>query len=197
MKLRFEDESAKDAYFGQAFKSPTFENGWVLLEMEVPQQEMSNWCWAALSVGLSSYYHQEVLSQEYIVHQLLEVPEKGSTPDDYNKEYRLDFAFQFVNVFSHWSLGKPSFDRIKVEINQGRPIGVRIQWYKGGAHYVLLTGYKDEDRSVKIEDPMRGKFYMKMDDFPKEFRNGGAVWAETFWTQKGNIGKEDLEESSY
>lgn len=187
MKLRIENSEAKDVLFGNSFCTPAYDGEWVSLNLTVDKQKLSNWCWAAIGVSLSRYYNRKEVSQEYVAAAIFNVADDEENilnNKEFNTDQRLDKVLELLSCFSHWSLGKPSFDRIKVEINNGRPVCVRIQWYKGGSHYVVIKGYRDKGTSLQIEDSLTGYNECFYDEFPKKYKNTGAVWIETFWTEK-------------
>ncbi len=190
MKIIIDSNEAKMSSLGDFHQTPEIDDFGVWLPINVNQQRKSRWCWAAIASAVGSYYQTDTIEQEELVEQLLE----GISHDEelYSKDeikeqnvnFKLDKALKYVNSFSHLKLGKPIMERIQFEINQGRPFGVRIEWFKGGAHYVLVKGYNAEDGSLFIEDSLHGSSVQPYNQFPDEYREGGAVWTETYWTNK-------------
>jgi hypothetical protein len=185
MKLRIESNTTGDVMFGSIHLKPPHLEGYTGIALCIDRQERSNWCWAAIGAALSKYYHQTNFTQESIaamqLHGLNDNIEQHTT--DLNCDQRLDEVLSKLHCFSHWSLGKPSFDRIQYEINCGKPVCVRIQWFKGGSHYVTIKGYNAVKGLVVIEDTLIGETEYLFDDFPSKY-GGGAVWIETYWTEK-------------
>lgn len=190
MKIFIDHCDAKTSNFGAFYQSPIIDHTGCRLPIAVGQQLKTRWCWAAIASALATYYQTMCIDQVQIVDCLLSDFNAGN--DLYSNEellernlnFKLDVALKYVNCFSHWTPGKPVFERIQFEINQGRPLGVRLEWFKGGAHYILVNGYNDQEGSIMIEDPLHGPGVHGFDGFPNNYRESGAVWTETFWTNK-------------
>lgn len=85
--------------------------------------------------------------------------------------------FSFDNPF-----GDP-FTNVVNEIDGGRPISIRIAWFGGGAHNVVITGYDIDLTAIDVEDPIYGYFpFLDFNTFPTTYR-GGATWPTTYLTQ--------------
>jgi hypothetical protein len=181
MKIFIDPDDAGTSNFGTCYQSPIIDNTGCRLPIAVGKQVRSRWCWAAIASAVAGYYKTRSIDQVQLVDSLLPpaLLEK-------NVNFKLDVALKYVNCFSHWTIGKPIFDRIQFEINQGRPLGVRLEWFTGGAHYILVNGYNDRDGSIMIEDPLHGPGVHVFELFPDHYRGPGAVWTETFWTNKIN-----------
>ncbi len=148
----------------------------------VERQRAERWCWAAVAAGVAAYYGAEC-SQEDVARAL----GRGGGPSDDNPSggeasggARLDEALSAVGCFSHWSPGRPAWDRLVAELVEGRPVGVQIRWRGGGSHFVLLCGAWDG--LVHVADPATGAAALRFPDFPRAYRDGG-VWDGTFWTR--------------
>lgn len=190
MKIFIDQGNARQAAFGSFYQAPVIDNAGCRLPVTVNQQLKSRWCWAAIASAVATYYQTMCIDQQQIAGRLLadlNVKSGLYTNDDLlekNVNFKLDVALKYVQCFSHWAIGKPVFERIQFEINQGRPLGVRLEWFKGGAHYILVTGYNDQEGSIMIEDPLHGPGMYGFDRFPETYRESGAVWTETFFTNK-------------
>jgi len=83
------------------------------------------------------------------------------------------------------------FARIRNEIKAHRPVAVRIAWFGGGAHFVLICGYsvmRSGLRRIEIADPFygdvdNGQYFgiweIDFDLFPAAYQAGGD-WTATF-----------------
>jgi hypothetical protein len=190
MKIFIEPADAKVSGVGAFYQQPIINETGCRLPLTVGQQLKSRWCWAAIASAVAAYYQTMSIGQVQIVNSLLADFNAGKglyTNEELlerNVNFKLDVALKFVNCFSHWTIGKPAFERIQFEINQGRPLGVRLEWFKGGAHYILVNGYNDQDGSIMIEDPLHGPHVQDFNRFPGNYRESGAVWTESFFTNK-------------
>jgi hypothetical protein len=160
------------------------------LEIKLEQQLKSRWCWGALACAIAGYYETMNVQQAQLAGELIKDSDTGheiyalEDRQEKNVNFKLDVVLKYVGCFSHWSAGKPNFDRLKFEINQGRPLCVRLEWFKGGAHYIMIKGYDWEKGTVLIDDPLHGLDRMPFENFPEKYRVSGAVWTETYWTNR-------------
>lgn len=190
LKIIIEHEDAKSSNIKGGRILPN--NTQAILNIVFEKQLTENWCWAAISKMVYQYYYNKDISQELIVANLFNVDvkslkTKGKVIKKYNKEMVLNQTLEDLCCFSHWSLGKPTFERLQHEINQGKPLCCRIEWYSGNAHYVLIHGYDIESKSLYITDSQEGKSLVHYNEFPKNYKNKGGAWTETFWTCKKTI----------
>ena len=162
-------------------------DGRVTIDLEVPRQQLERWCWAAIACGIGKYYEKGSWTQAQIASKVLGIDCERFEQDETIKQEadtvtRLDKALKVAGCYSHWSPGKPQFDRVKFEINQGRPLAARIEWFTGSAHYAVIHGYDESSASVLVADPMHGSSEHPLEHFPARYLLGGA-WTETFWTR--------------
>lgn len=189
MKIFIDPEDARSSELGSFYRAPHIDASGVWLPLALPQQLQSRWCWAAIASTVGAYYGASQDDQATIASALLlhHTDAVGNyTEEDRrtgNVNFKLDTALKYAGCFGHWSIGKPGWERILFEINQGRPPCVRLEWYRGGAHYILIRGYS-EDGHILIEDSLHGASKQAFESFPDHYHNGGAVWTETFWTNK-------------
>lgn len=190
MKLRIENDSAKFACFPLTiFNKPNINQDQVTLNFKLEPQKLANWCWAALAVSAAKYYGTGKWEQHQIASAVL-----GTDCSNYEKDVelknkcnvctKLDKPLEYVKCFSHWSVGKPNLARIQYEINHGNPICVRIEWFTGGAHYLLINGYNLVNDQIHLLDSLHGTSIHPFQDFPENYTIAGGVWTETFWMAK-------------
>lgn len=189
MKIFIDSNDAKTSEIGVFYKLPKLIGNECFLEIELERQLKSRWCWASLACAIARYYETMDVQQAQFAAELLKNvdAEHNIYPIEdqleKNVDFKLDVALKYAGCFSHWSAGKPTFDRLKFEINQGRPLCVRLEWLKGGAHYIMIKGYDWEKGTVLIDDPLHGLDRMPFENFPEKYRVSGAVWTETYWTK--------------
>lgn len=154
-------------------------------------QELSRWCWAAIAVSMARFYNTGRWRQSDVAGRVLGYDcsgyrENPNLQQQCNQNRTLDEALQVTECFSHWSPGKPAFERIMAELDSGRPLCIRIEWFKGSAHYVVIFGYHGIRRELHIADSRYGVSQHSFDRFPLGYQTGGGVWTENFWTCPGN-----------
>ena len=188
MKIFIDSNDAGKSEIGAFYKLPNLIGNEYYLEIKLEQQLKSRWCWVSLACAIAKYYETMNVQQAALANELVKNADTESEiypPEDRkekNVNFKLDVALKYIGCFSHWSAGKPNFERLKFEINQGRPLCVRLEWLKGGAHYVMIKGYDWKKGTVLIDDPLHGLHRMPFENFPEKYRVSGAIWTETYWT---------------
>jgi hypothetical protein len=187
MKLRIEPLEAKRESYSGVAQSETTECSAYVLNFIMQRQVLPKWCWAAISVSLGHYYGTRRWQQQDVASALLgfdcsrfeDLPDVRVRSDECAM---LDEALRLAGCYSHWSPGRPTFKRLRTEIAAGRPVCLQIQWYRGGSHFVMVTGYYADTCEIYIEDPLHGPSVQPFDKFPDSYRALGGVWGGTFWT---------------
>jgi Papain-like cysteine protease AvrRpt2 len=164
------------------------------MSFPIEPQEESNWCWAAVSDSADHYFDSaSTLTQCTIASKAL-TQNCCADPDSCNEVMKLQNILgpmgRLANVMSDWL----PFLELKRELDADRPVAVRIGWFGGGAHFVLITGYKltrSGVRMIEIADPffgdiVNGKYVgiweIDFDVFPEAYQDGGD-WTATYLLQ--------------
>ena len=141
------------------------------------QPQMENyWCWAATAVAINAFLDPALLNGQpawtqpelasALMTQYLGAPVNCSPDKDTagicDQGARLDDA---LAITKNLKAGGARYDRyldfasIKCWLDAHLPVGVRIVWSGGGAHFVALSGYLEftsGDQFVIVEDPLNG-----------------------------------------
>jgi hypothetical protein len=153
-------------------------------------QQQSNWCWAAVSASVASYYNTpgpsgrpwqqcEIANAEFGVATCCQ---NGSSIVC-NKDWYLDKALQRVNHLAGPATPGPApFASITQEIDSNHLVGVRIGWYGDGGHFVALSGYDDTNGNqiVDVEDPIYGPSTYDYSVFCTAYQSGTGAWTNTY-----------------
>ena len=154
-----------------------------LLHFMMERQQQSNWCWAAAGTSTGNYFSPgSSFAQCGIATVCLGDNACCNTPDVYNRYHRLDRALRAAHCFGRLDAGPELLENVKVAIEADRPVGVRIGWHGGGAHFVMLTGYDDANAAVAVDDPHYGLSIVRFDAFPARYRSGGD-WTHSYATR--------------
>lgn len=186
MKIRIENENARFACSDKMSDDGEIQKSKVVLDMQLEKQLWDRWCWASIASCVGRYYQTADWDQLEIACKVLKRDCSQITKDKinqslYNKTCTLDKALDLVKCYSHWSLGKPTFERVQHEIRNNRPVCFRIEWHSGGAHYALIKGYNIATGRVYIEDSLHGSSRQLFSSFPRVYITFGGVWTDTFW----------------
>lgn len=170
----------------QSILSPAAAQKKVLSVPSVDQMQ-SEWCWAACSAMVLSYYGNLDVNKCDFVNWLFSQTKccNDSNSNDCNKNCQWS---DIVKIYSHWKIkctkkeDNVSFSTIVSEINLGRPVEIGYNWLFGGGHVVLAIGYDASvlDRKyLYLNDPSRGHGWYLYDDVLNAGDKGSWVYT---WT---------------
>jgi hypothetical protein len=95
----------------------------------------------------------------------------------------LDKALGVVSCFDHWDGNVAAFQVVDDEVDAGRPVGVRVSWSGGGAHFLAIIGYlEDVQNYVAVDDPIYGKSDARYDTMKSGY-HGTGTWTDTYYTK--------------
>lgn len=162
------------------------EVAWDRLDLEVPHQEQTNWCWAATSDGVANYYERPSRwTQCAIANSDLGRNDccGGGASGACNTYGYLDAALTTVGHYDHMAQHVATFGTVKAEIGGQRPLGIRVAWAGGGAHFLAVGGYRDDtDQYVHVEDPWYGPSDLAYATLESAYQ-GTGTWTHTYWTK--------------
>jgi len=163
-----------------------WELTWHTVKLVVPHQEHNNWCWAATSNGVAHCYNPgSTWTQCAIANANLGRTDccGSGGPGPCNVYGYLDKALAAVGHYDHMAAQVASFPTIEGQINGGRPVGVRVAWSGGGAHFVAVGGYRDiPGPYVHVEDPWYGPSDVAYSTLVSGYQTTGS-WTHTYWTK--------------
>ena len=156
--------------------------GYVNLEVEVQQGE--NLCWAAVAASISKYYNPASFwTQCAVAGKVLNFPECCTSIDPCNRDYYLETALQTTSNLASPATGQLTIEQIRNEIDQQRPIGIRIGFELVG-HFVVLIGYDDSQGSVTLTDPTGADHTLYYASFTQPGGYpGGGWWTYSYLTK--------------
>jgi hypothetical protein len=158
---------------------------WDRLDLSIPHQEQTNWCWAATSDGVAHYYdHASTWTQCAIANARLGRGDccGGGASGPCNQPNYLDLALGVVGHLDHMVGGASDYATIDTEIDARRPLGVRIGWSGGGGHFVAIGGYREWDELVHVEDPWYGPSDLAYTTLRNTYQ-GSGTWTHSYFTK--------------
>ena len=155
-----------------------------ILNFELPLQEHSNWCWAAVTAAIVHFFTPESqVRQCGIAHDELDLRCCEDPERKCNQVHRLQLPLARIGrLRGQQKQGVLSFNEIREEIDAGRPICVRVGWNGGGGHFVVISGYDVLPKMgevVIIDDPQAGQSRLTYDAFLSRYRKSGS-WTHTY-----------------
>jgi len=158
-----------------------------LLRVAVAKQDQTNWCWAAVSVGVAEAYGTVGKSQCGLASTFIAPhccpPLRAACDHPFGLELPLA-PHHAASVPEH---DQRTFQFVKDEIDQGRPIAVRIDRNHGGSgHAVVIGGYLVDASGISghfyICDPQWGdRAPWRFEHFRDSFEQDG-VWDISYKT---------------
>ena len=180
-----------DQLSGQGF-APKFVVGWaglapvdVMLRFTMQKQTQSNWCWAATSTSISHFYHSSsAWTQCTVANAQLGRSDCCGTgaSGPCNVYGYLDQALQSVGCFASVNGSVTSYADVENQMLQGRPLGIRVAWSGGGAHFIAATGVED-DTLVWVSDCGSGTTSLVAYNTLKTAYRGSGAWTHSYFTQ--------------
>ena len=152
-------------------------------------QEQTQWCWSATATSIAHYYNaSSQWTQCSLVNSELGRSDCCSNPSssDCNTPWTLNTVLTRVGHLAAFSGSSTSFADVCTEIDNGRPLGVRIGWSGGGGHFNVLACYSFNPllrpRSVQVEDPWYGTSVWDYDTFRTAYQGSGS-WTHSYKTK--------------
>jgi hypothetical protein len=159
----------------------------LVLDFQIEEQIMSNWCWAAVVASLNTHYnHDTQLTQGEIVATELNMSICKAAPLPLcNKPFDLSVALEhngFLQEFLDYTIDS---EKIVMEIVNDRPICCQIVYGNSDGHFIVIYGYSRSLGSdalfLNIADPKSGSSrYLSREDLLSDY--DGGQWIRTYLT---------------
>jgi hypothetical protein len=155
------------------------------------RQREDKWCWAAVgssvayAYGTGGWTQCRVAEAEFAHQGWACCGADSSDPAKCNQPWLLDRALARVGHFDLMTATTAPFQQIRMEIDNRRPVGCRVAWANGGAHFVAITGWSvatDGTQYVLIDDPFHGTVRMPYAGFIGGYLSAGDSWTHTYFT---------------
>ena len=134
-----------------------------ILEVPPLEQEQTQWCWAANVDMVADFFGNPKLKQCQIAGEQFdtddcdqpgELAADGTTSNQGVNPEDVENIWARNDVGSTFRPNFVTFEVLKSEIDQGRPVQVGWLWDKEGGHVVIIRGYKEEGQVLFINDPL-------------------------------------------
>jgi hypothetical protein len=161
------------------------------------EQQNLKWCWAAVAVSVNKFLNPgSTMTQSRLATPvLLKETQIGAniqcdlTPGACEFPASLDDALrESGNLRPGGDLQDQhlTFASIAAWIDVQLPIAGRIQWFGGGAHFLVLDGYRTFDSDeplVHVQDPFYGTSFQCYSTLVEDYPPGGC-WEDTYLLQQ-------------
>jgi hypothetical protein len=159
---------------------------WDRLNFQMQHQQQTNWCWAAVSTSVALYYDPaSTWTQCTVANGELGRSDccgagGGTSCNVYGT---LNTALTRVGHLDHMDSTVASFQAVDDEIDGGRPLGIRVAWSGGGAHFLSVIGYLEGATNyVAVDDPIYGKSDLTYATLETSYQ-GSGTWTHSYYTQ--------------
>ena len=156
-----------------------------VLRFTMEKQQQSNWCWAATSVSITKYYDPgSGWTQCAMANgQLNRTDCCGAGAATACNVYGfLDGSLQRAGHFDHLVGGSVGEDVVRDQMVARRPLGIRVAWSGGGAHFVAATGVEEGDLVV-VSDCGSGTTSIVAYDTLRTAYRGSGTWTHSYFTK--------------
>jgi hypothetical protein len=163
---------------------------WTILDFKGQFQKQTNWCWAAACASVNNFYndtdparHPRSYEQCEIVGDQCPGKQCCEDPGQCNVQGWLDIALTFVGHLNKFVEGAPTefggFAVIQHEIDNKRPVAVRIELANGREHFVVIYGYGPDFQLVVWNPaPAKGRTETSMFSWLSDI----GIWQDTYFT---------------
>jgi hypothetical protein len=161
-------------------------------------QRETDWCWAAVAVSMNDFLDPvpalagPTWTQPTLATQVLEQVLQWNPPVDCSMDPQqcdqpagLDVALGVTrNLRQAGAMFNQILDfaSIRCWIDQQLPLGARILWPQGGAHFVALSGYlvfASGEQKVVVQDPLYGPSVQDYSSLLGQYLYQGS-WNDTY-----------------
>jgi hypothetical protein len=159
---------------------------WRRVGLALERQLHSQWCWAACSTGVSHFFAPasawtqcKVVTAELGMNTCCQEP----APKRCDRPWYLERALRRTGNLADWKRGTVPLSAIRTQIDAGRPVGARIAWAGGGAHFVMISGcLSDATGMLEVRDSIYGTSEISIANFASGYQGNGS-WTHTYFTE--------------
>lgn len=160
-----------------------------ILRVPVPLQQQTNWCWAAVAVGIAEAYGDVGWTQCGVASETKgeECCSAGFGEPNCNRPHEIIEPLGWHFDVVHFQDDVPehrTFTFVQRSIDAGRPLVVRIDYQNNTAgHFIVIAGYvrKSAGNALHIWDPKTG--LRSEIPFTEVLDNGvEGLWESTYET---------------
>jgi hypothetical protein len=158
------------------------------LPLNISAQTESNWCWAAVSSSVSSFYNAaSAWSQCLIANSAFSRNDccAGGASTTCNQQFYLERALSITQNLKSFLQRSITFAEIQAEIGLRAPVGTRVLWNGGGGHFQAICGWLVGPSGVQyidVTDPIYLNTQIPFASFASSYQSG-ATWTHSYLTE--------------
>jgi hypothetical protein len=154
-------------------------------------QEMTLWCWAAVSLSIDKFFDQNSARSQCDIAESVVGGGCCGNRAACNSAQNLDEALDSVGKLYRMFEFSLSYTDLAAQLDAKFPVCVRIGWFGGGGHFVTVSACRitGGQRIVTVEDPKIGRINVRYENFVSAYRAGevagGGAWTHSYLTKDG------------
>jgi hypothetical protein len=154
------------------------------LNIAVPKQEKEEWCWAAVCVGIRSFYDHKLMKQCEIASEVIG-GDCCTNGDSCDKPRRLSLVLDKMG-YRESAEAQVDFDEIRAQVDAGRPLCCFIDHGSDVGHFIVISAYDAESEQIGVLDPASDVAHntprlIPLESFRISYNHG--TWKETYLTK--------------
>ncbi len=164
------------------------------LKFGIEGQRQTNWCWAAVSVSIASYYDPHTRWTQCKVATSVTGGNccgPGASLPPCNLPNFLEVALSMVGHHKKAIPRSASYSSLQTEIASDRPLGVRVEWPNGDGHFLAIFGWRttsDGRKYISIGDPNKGIRQILISDLRTNYAEDGGKWTHSYYSCLASTG---------
>ncbi len=170
-------------WFPSEASEDTFRN---LIGFTMQHQQQTNWCWSATATSVAAFFDTNTSwTQCSLANAELSRNDccGAGASGPCNQPWYLDLALRRADDHLANMLWRPStMLEIKNEIDNDRPMCLRVGWQGGGGHFLAIDGYNRDLDMVSVDDPWFGPSDVTATTLNSSYQGTGS-WTHSYWTQ--------------
>ena|SRR5258705_7146898 len=163
-------------------------------EFPIEQQRLSNWCWAACAVSISTFYEgKKIMTQLNLVSRVLSLPicATGKPIPACNRTLDLEIVLDKIQHLKGDPVEGPlSGQMLHAALKKGRPVGCQMELPAIGGHAVIVVSAKVDTMGtmfLRVADPSDGSINsMSFSSLRNNYRATGGRWIRSYFTKPAN-----------
>jgi hypothetical protein len=100
------------------------------------------------------------------------------SPSSCNQPWYLDQALLKTGNLAQMTEHHLPWSKLMSEIDEGRPVGVRVGWANGGGHFLTVSGYA-QSGIIEVGDPWFGNSSVNYNTFISSYLGAGK-WTHSY-----------------
>ncbi|MBR8279063.1 papain-like cysteine protease family protein [Burkholderia vietnamiensis] len=163
------------------------------VEIAIQQQERTQWCWAAVAMGVSTFFDA---SRPWTQCSIATRVTGGACCGPRQDDDGCDIPEPLEAVLESVGVTTQRFDVFDITaiaheiVNENRPVAIRVEWtdsgHVGEGHYIVISGVESTAefasiQYVKVMDPLYGPGICSIDELREAYTQNRGRWTNSYY----------------